>query len=53
MKIITDNKHYNEASVFTPENLTVKRPASGISPLHYWEYLGKSADRNYHTDELI
>jgi N-acetylneuraminate synthase len=38
---------------FTTENLTSKRPGSGISPMHYWETLGRSATRDYDSDELI
>ncbi len=38
---------------FTPENLTVKRPGSGISPLEYWNWLGRKADKNYEPDELL
>jgi N-acetylneuraminate synthase len=38
---------------FTAENLTVKRPGSGVSPILYWSYLGAVADRDYHPDELI
>jgi len=38
---------------FTEENLTTKRPGNGISPLHYWDLLGKKADRAYREDEVI
>ena len=38
---------------FTVENLGTKRPGAGISALHYWEYLGKTADRDYAEDERI
>ena len=38
---------------FTVENLGTKRPGTGISALHYWEYLGKTADRDYAADERI
>ena len=38
---------------FTPENLTAKRPGTGVSPLRYWEYLGRVADRDYAADEVI
>ena len=38
---------------FSEENLTGKRPGTGISPLHYWEWLGKVAERDYHPDEVI
>ena len=38
---------------FTPENLTTKRPGSGISAMRYDEWLGREADRDYEADELI
>jgi N-acetylneuraminate synthase len=43
--------HKNE--VFSPENLTTKRPGRGISPMRYWEYLRKRSDKDYAEDELI
>lgn len=38
---------------FTPENLTTKRPGTGISPMRWDEVIGRSADRDYGADELI
>lgn len=38
---------------FTPENLGAKRPGTGISPMHYWDWLGKQADRHYRQDDAI
>lgn len=38
---------------FTEENLTVKRPGSGLSPFLYWEYLGKKSVSDISKDELI
>ena len=38
---------------FTEDNLGVKRPAGGISGLYYWQWLGKLAQQDYCTDELI
>ena len=38
---------------FTRENLALKRPGSGISPMRYDEWLGQTADRDYAPDELI
>jgi N-acetylneuraminate synthase len=38
---------------FTTENLTIKRPGSGVSPFHYWSLLGQPAGRDYTPDELI
>lgn len=38
---------------FTAENLTCKRPGNGIPAHEYWNFLGKSACRNFQSDELI
>ena len=38
---------------FTAENLAVKRPGGGLSPMRYWEWLGKIADRDYRQDDEI
>lgn len=38
---------------FTTENLTVKRPGTGVSSISYWDFIGKPASRNYNKDELI
>ncbi|NDO48596.1 N-acetylneuraminate synthase [Lachnospiraceae bacterium MD335] len=38
---------------YTEENLTVKRPGIGISPMRWDEVIGKTAGRDYETDEMI
>jgi N-acetylneuraminate synthase len=38
---------------FSEENLGVKRPGDGISPIEYWAYLGKKADRDYAANEAL
>ena len=42
-----------KGEVFSEENLTVKRPGTGVSPLLWDDYIGRTALRNYQTDELI
>lgn len=42
-----------QGETFTAENIGFKRPGTGIAPIQYWELLGKVADREYETDELI
>lgn len=37
----------------TSENLASKRPGGGISPLLYWDYLGRDSHRAYEVDEVI
>jgi len=39
--------------VFTPENITAKRPGTGISPMAWDEVMGRVAPRNFAVDELI
>ena len=39
--------------VFTPENVTAKRPGTGISPMRWDEVMGRAATRDFAADELI
>lgn len=39
--------------VFTEQNLTVKRPGNGISPMRWEDVIGKTAVRDFNEDELI
>jgi len=39
--------------IFTENNLTIKRPGSGISPYLYWSLLGKKAQQDYVEGDLI
>ncbi|MNX97895.1 N,N'-diacetyllegionaminic acid synthase [compost metagenome] len=52
-KSLVAARSIRQGDVLTSENLGVKRPGSGISPLHYWEWLGKIADRDYPQDSLV
>ncbi|HET9388282.1 MAG TPA: SAF domain-containing protein, partial [Steroidobacteraceae bacterium] len=38
---------------FTEANLSVKRPATGISPMRWDEVLGRRAPRDFAVDEAI
>lgn len=38
---------------FTAENVTAKRPGTGISPMRWDEVMGRVAARNFAADELI
>ena len=35
------------------ENITVKRPATGISPMEWDRVLGKTAKRDFGEDEMV
>lgn len=46
-------REVSRGEAFTADNLGVKRPGDGVSPVHYWEWLGKSADRDYQSDDRV
>lgn len=38
---------------FSAENLTSKRPGTGLSPMEYWRLLGHASHQDYQMDDLI
>lgn len=52
-KSIVAKRHIKQGEIFTEDNLTVKRPGNGISPMRWNEVIGSTAQRNYFPDELI
>lgn len=52
-KSIVAAKDIKEGEIFTEENLTVKRPGNGISPMEWENVIGKMAKRDFQEEELI
>lgn len=52
-KSLVAAKSIHKGEIFTEENLTVKRPGEGISPMLYWELLGNPASQDYQPDEQV
>lgn len=52
-KSIVAARRISAGEVLTEENLTVKRPGDGISPMHWVEVIGTTAIRDFNEDELI
>lgn len=52
-KSIVANRRIVAGECFSEENLTVKRPGSGISPMKWDEVIGKTAIKDFDIDELI
>lgn len=42
-----------EGAVICAEDLTIKRPGSGLSPMRYWEFVGRTAKRRYAADQML
>lgn len=42
-----------KGEIFSEENMTVKRPGNGLSPMRWDEIIGRSAPHSFQPDELI
>jgi len=40
-------------TMLSPENVTAKRPAGGLSPMAFWDLIGRPTTRDLGRDELI
>lgn len=52
-KSIVAARHITAGEVFTTDNITVKRPGNGMSPLLWDKVLGRRASQDYEADRLI
>ena len=52
-KSIVAVKHIRKGELLTEENIYVKRPGNGVSPMRWDEVLGTRATRDFAPDELI
>ena len=52
-KSIVAATHISKGELLTEDNLTVKRPGGGISPMQWDEVIGTTASRDYLPDEMI
>ena len=52
-KSIVAKVNIKKGEIFSYENLTTKRPGTGVSPLKIDEIIGTTSDRDYLADELI
>ena len=52
-KSLVASKDIQIGERYSAENLTAKRPGTGISPMRWDEIIGLKANRNYAPDELI
>ena len=52
-KSIVASKNIKKGELLSSSNLTTKRPGKGLSPMLWYEIIGKKASKNYKIDEFI
>ena len=52
-KSIVAARNIKKGEIFTEENITVKRPGTGLSPMKWEEIVGQKAIRDFNVEELI
>lgn len=52
-KSLVARKAIRVGEIFSAENITTKRPGTGISPMRWDEILGRASPRDFEADELI
>ncbi|HDL1113160.1 TPA: N-acetylneuraminate synthase [Mannheimia haemolytica] len=52
-KSIIAARPIKKGEIFTTENITTKRPGNGISPMFWYDVLGKEAQQDFEEDQLI
>jgi N,N'-diacetyllegionaminate synthase len=52
-KSLIASKPILAGEIFTLDNIAIKRPGTGISPMRLYEVIGRVAARNFSIDELI
>ena len=52
-KSLVASTKISKGDVFNHQNLTIKRPGTGISPLCYWDVIGKTSKSEIRPDELV
>ncbi|SCX02839.1 N-acetylneuraminate synthase [Lachnospiraceae bacterium YSD2013] len=52
-KSIVASKNIKAGELFSEDNITTKRPGTGVSPMRWLEVIGKKAKRDFNEDELI
>jgi len=52
-KSLVAAREVRKGEPFNGDNLTAKRPGTGLSPMQYWAALGRFADRDYLPDDML
>lgn len=52
-KSLVAARDIRKGETFTAENVAVKRPGTGTSPMQYWDWLGRVSAQDYKKDQVL
>jgi N-acetylneuraminate synthase len=52
-KSLVAGRSIRQGEVFSADNIAIKRPGKGVSPMQYWRWVGTPARRDYAEDEIL
>lgn len=52
-KSLVAKRPINRGELLTEENMACKRPGCGLSPMEFWDMLGRRAARDHKIDEVL
>ena len=52
-KSIVALNEIDKGEIFSEKNITLKRPGTGLQPIHWHKIIGKKSKRNYKIDDFI
>jgi N,N'-diacetyllegionaminate synthase len=52
-KSLMAKTYIKKGDIFTEENVGIKRPGNGISPMRWDEVIGKTAKKDFEEDEIL
>ena len=52
-KSIVAKRDIEIGELFNKDNICIKRPGTGLSPMNYWNLIGKKSKKKYFFDEII
>jgi len=52
-KSLVASKMIGRGEEFTADNIGIKRPGNGLSPMFYWNLIGTKAEKDYDIDQMV
>lgn len=52
-KVLVASRDLKKGTILKPQDISIKRAGKGISPMDFWNLLGKKLKKNYKQDEIL